>query len=321
MRPYTRAFMLVLGAALVTVVALSAQAAARALIFTPGSYDFGPVAVGQSVSTEFVLSYTGKGSSDTVTVTLMPKSTRTYTAPFTITANGCRGKSLTAKATCTVTVSYSPSAAGATDTGTLRATSQDQPLRSNSVTMTGSGATGPPSGCTLGSDDEDFNAAAGGTPATFGDPGAGTVSYGIGGQIVVAGNGGTDPWTPSPWPWTSQFTAGDQGLWSGMPDSTTLTASITFTFDEPLGMVIAGAVVQDSGYLTQMTARDSSGNLVVSGDNPRTLASDGTLGPIIAGGSANTIKTVTLTTTAPHGFVVPYISWACMGPPGPPDGS
>ncbi|HEY3541345.1 MAG TPA: CHRD domain-containing protein [Gaiellaceae bacterium] len=122
-------------AAITLLVAATGQAGSEpSLAWTPssnGTYDFGSVVAGQTVSQEFTLTNEGhKVKGLTVSLSGSPA--------FTITADTCADvKKVDAKRTCSVTVAYSP--VSASDAATL-SVEADKPDSDASLALTGSGA-------------------------------------------------------------------------------------------------------------------------------------------------------------------------------------
>jgi virginiamycin B lyase len=111
-------------------------AALPALAFTPstnGTYDFGAVKVGETVSQTFTLTNSGGSASAAITIALSGSEA------FTQTADTCTGTSLGPKKSCIVTVDYTPEAAGQTDVGTLTATAKKLDGAAE-LALTGTGA-------------------------------------------------------------------------------------------------------------------------------------------------------------------------------------
>jgi hypothetical protein len=103
----------------------------------PGTYNYGTVNAGQSVSQTFTLANSGGSATSALTITL------TGSAAFTKTADSCTGASLGPGKSCTVTVSYAPASAGQTDSGTLTASpaSPNKAEAAASLTLQGASAT------------------------------------------------------------------------------------------------------------------------------------------------------------------------------------
>ena len=106
-----------------------------------GTYDYGTLTAGTTVSKTFTLRNTGGSDTSALTITL--------TGPaFTTTADSCTGTSLGPGKSCTVAVSYAPASASQTDTGTLTAAAHKAAVTArlalrgasaNTVTVTGPG--------------------------------------------------------------------------------------------------------------------------------------------------------------------------------------
>jgi hypothetical protein len=99
-----------------------------------GSYDFGAVTLGQTVSQTFTLSNTGNSATGVLSVSLSGAGA----AAFSITLNTCKAAPLGKGKSCAVTVRYTPSGAFQTDTATLTASGK-RPALSASITLTGTG--------------------------------------------------------------------------------------------------------------------------------------------------------------------------------------
>jgi len=104
-------------AAAVLVVAIGGQAGrSPSLAWSPeGSFGFGLVAVGDTVSQTFTLTNSGGSASAALKIDLSGP------ASFTISDDGCTGTSLGPNKSCTVDVVYSPTTSGPSFTATLGA--------------------------------------------------------------------------------------------------------------------------------------------------------------------------------------------------------
>jgi centrosomal CEP192-like protein/low-density lipoprotein receptor class B len=125
------------GVLLATAVLLVAVPAGQAgsppaLAFTPSSYHYGTVTVGQTASQTFTLRNNGGTGTGALSVAL------TGSSAFTKTADTCSATSLGPRKSCSVTVTYTPSTAGS-DSATLSASSK-KPAASASVVLSGQGA-------------------------------------------------------------------------------------------------------------------------------------------------------------------------------------
>jgi HYDIN/CFA65/VesB family protein len=128
--------------ALLTPAAAQARGTAPAIDWSPttdvGTYDYGAVTPGQTVSLTFTLTNTGGSATAMLTVTF------SGSAAFSMTSDGCTGTSLGPGKSCDVTVQYAPTTAGQSDSATLDASGK-KVAASASLTLTGSGAvTGTP---------------------------------------------------------------------------------------------------------------------------------------------------------------------------------
>ena len=118
----------------VVTVDVQMQGGSAPLAWSPGSWDFGAVAVGKTAGpVTLVLSNAGTLPGGAVDLALSPPGA------FVLSADGCSGQALAPGASCTVDVSYSPTAAGQA-TATLTASAN--PGRSASVTLSGLGGYG-----------------------------------------------------------------------------------------------------------------------------------------------------------------------------------
>jgi virginiamycin B lyase len=143
MKRYLTAGLLLLGLALTALLAAgSAQGGKMKPIpqfsLTPPSGAYGEVAVGRTVPRDFTLSVIPKGTYGPVTTSLSSPSWG-----FTITADRCNGKRISASKSCTITVSYSPTAVGASDAATLRANMGSEVVASVDLGGTGFANTQP----------------------------------------------------------------------------------------------------------------------------------------------------------------------------------
>ena len=84
---------------------------------SPGTYNFGTLNAGQTLSQAFTLTNSGSGSTSALTVKL------TGSGAFSVTKDACTGVKLASKKSCSVTVQYAPTASGQTDSAILTATS------------------------------------------------------------------------------------------------------------------------------------------------------------------------------------------------------
>jgi virginiamycin B lyase len=82
---------------------------------TNGGFDFGPVAVGQSLSQTFTLTNSGGSASAALTISLSGSTA------FAIAVDSCTGRSLGPRKSCGVDVEYAPTSATTNDTATLTA--------------------------------------------------------------------------------------------------------------------------------------------------------------------------------------------------------
>jgi hypothetical protein len=126
------------------VAATSAQAAGRpvpVLAWSPtasgGTYDFGAIdGVGGKTATQtFTLTNSGGSAAGTLAPVAL---TNTSGTAFSITSDGCSGRSLGPRKSCQVTVEYAPTTSGESDSATLTAIGEHA---SASITLTGQGGT------------------------------------------------------------------------------------------------------------------------------------------------------------------------------------
>jgi hypothetical protein len=138
-------FIVVAAAAAVTLLVVPAAGeAARppALGWSPatsgGSYNFGTFDAGARRSVVFTLTNPGGSATGRLAVTL------SGSAAFSITADGCSGRSVGPRRSCAVTVRYAAAAAGRSDRATLAASGK-KPAARASLALTGASALlGPP---------------------------------------------------------------------------------------------------------------------------------------------------------------------------------
>jgi hypothetical protein len=150
---------------------------------SPGTYNYGTVSAGQTVSQVFTLTNLSGKATTALTVTLAGP------AAFTKTKDSCTGHTLAAVAPgnrCGVLVTYAPTASGQTDSATLAATSST-PADNASLTLTGTGgkaapaiSTSPGAGGAVGTTVTDTAALSGGA-----SPG-GTVEFQLYGPSTAA---------------------------------------------------------------------------------------------------------------------------------------
>lgn len=95
-------------------LALTGQAGSPSLSWSPASFDFGSVTVGDSGTHSFTLTNSGDGTSGALTSSL------TGSNALSIGNDTCTGATLAPGGTCSVTVAYVPTQGG-TDSGTLAA--------------------------------------------------------------------------------------------------------------------------------------------------------------------------------------------------------
>src|SRR6266513_446694 len=147
MNAFRKALTAVAGLVLACAAAGTAAASAgpAVLAFHPAPFDYGPLPVGLLAARTFTLANTGDRASSALTVRLSGP------AAFTITADGCTGKSLGPGKTCTVRVRFAPAQVG-TVTATLRAVSKNRAATATGA-LAGTGGKGAGSGsgqhCTI----------------------------------------------------------------------------------------------------------------------------------------------------------------------------
>ena len=106
------------------------------MAWTPSTYDYGAVTLGQTASNTFTLTNSGGSASGALSVAL----SGTGAAAYSITSDACTGTALGKGKSCDVTVQYAPGGAG-TDMAMLTANGKKSSA-SASVDLTGSGAVG-----------------------------------------------------------------------------------------------------------------------------------------------------------------------------------
>jgi hypothetical protein len=182
-----------------TSVALTGTGATPgALSLSPGTQDFGTVAVGAaSQATVFTVANTGQSP----TAALALAITGQEAAEFTLGSDLCSGKTLAGGASCTVGVTFSPTAAGAA-TATLTASAAGL---AGTATASLSATAAPPAAFALSPATYDFGSIAQGsttaqqafTVKNTGGTASGTASVAVGGanaaDFVIASNGCTAP--------------------------------------------------------------------------------------------------------------------------------
>jgi hypothetical protein len=143
-----------------------------------GTYNYGTLQAGQTVSKAFVLTNSGGSATAALKITL------TGSGAFTKTADTCTGTSLGPRKSCSVTVQYAPTTPGQGDAATLTAASGKTLA---SLTLLGAAAkaspaitTSPSSGGTVGAAVKDTAALAGGHSPT------GTITFNLYGPSATA---------------------------------------------------------------------------------------------------------------------------------------
>ena len=144
MRGLLRRAAVVAGAAVVLLgpaVGVVGAAAGPVLSWSPttssGTYNYGTVAVGQTVSQVFTLKNSGSRAIGALTVSL------TGSGAFSKTKDACAGVKLGPGTSCSVTVAYAPVGSGQSDSGTLTATS-GKPAATASLALRGASAKASP---------------------------------------------------------------------------------------------------------------------------------------------------------------------------------
>jgi virginiamycin B lyase len=97
---------------------------------SPGTYDFGVVAPGESAQVALTLANVGGSGTSAIAVTT------TGSPAFSIASDGCSLTSLSPRRSCVVIVRYSPTEGAAADVGTLRASGR-KPNTSASLSLLG----------------------------------------------------------------------------------------------------------------------------------------------------------------------------------------
>jgi hypothetical protein len=185
------------GAGLPASVALTGTGAAPgAISISPGTKDFGSVAVGAtSASTVFTVSNGGQSPTAALTLALTGQNA----AQFALGSDACTGKTLAGGASCTVAVTFAPTAAG-TAMATLTASAAGL---AGTATASLSGTAAPPGAFALSPTTYDFGSIAQGsttaqqafTVKNTGGTASGTASVTVGGanaaDFAIASNGCT----------------------------------------------------------------------------------------------------------------------------------
>ncbi|MGD0247384.1 MAG: hypothetical protein ABSB59_44660 [Streptosporangiaceae bacterium] len=151
-----------------------------------GTYNYGTLHAGQTVSKAFSLTNSGSTGTSALKITLSSSSA------FIKTADTCTGTSLGPKKTCSVTITYAPATSGQNDTATLTGTS-NKPAATASLTLRGASApksspaiaTTPSPGGPVGSTVRDTARLSGGSSPT------GTIEFKLYGPSAPASCSGT----------------------------------------------------------------------------------------------------------------------------------
>jgi hypothetical protein len=118
-------------------VAASAATTPASLAWAPttslGTYDYGTLSSGATKSVTFTLTNVGGKATGSLTITLSGPSA------FTLTQNGCTGRSLGPNKSCTDAIEYAPQSSGQSASATLDATGKST---SASLTLTGTSGVG-----------------------------------------------------------------------------------------------------------------------------------------------------------------------------------
>ena len=137
-RPVSAAFAAVGLAAVALLVPTAMGGGAPSIGWSPttsaGTFDYGVVDVGRTMSQDFALTNSGGSATAALKVSL------SGSPAFSITSDGCTATSLGKKKSCVVTVDYAPSTAGQSNAATLTATGNKKAAAATSMTLTGSGA-------------------------------------------------------------------------------------------------------------------------------------------------------------------------------------
>jgi hypothetical protein len=293
---------------LIPAAGLASTSGGPLLIWSPttsaGTYSYGTVAAGQTVSQTFTLTNSGG------TATAALKVTLTGSPAFTKLGDTCAGARLKSNTSCNVTIQYAPHTNGQNDSATLTAASS-KPAAAASLTLKGAAAkaspviaTSPSAGGTVGATTvKDTATLSGGS-----SPG-GTITFTLYGPsatancttapadtetVTVSGNGsyttpaGAKPSQAGTYWWTASY-SGDSAnnpAASGCgAESVTISQAAPALATAPSGGGTVGTAVTDSAALA-------------GGDNPAGTIEFKLYGPSAAANCAGTPvfdKTVTVT--------------------------
>jgi hypothetical protein len=129
-----------IGGAVVAHAAPTPASLAWSPTTSSGTYDYGTLAAGATKSITFTLTNAGGKASGPLTITLSGPSA------FTISSNGCNGRSLGPNKSCTVPVQYAPKSIGQSESATLTASGKAE---SSSLTLIGKAGVGVAHNLTL----------------------------------------------------------------------------------------------------------------------------------------------------------------------------
>jgi hypothetical protein len=145
-----------------------------------GTYNYGTLTAGQTLSQAFTLTNSGGTATSALKIRLAGSSA------FTKTADTCTATSLGPKKSCSVTITYAPTTSGQTDKATLTATS-NKPSATASLTLLGAAqatpatiSTTPSAGGPLGTTVTDTATLSGGASPT------GTIEFTLYGPSATA---------------------------------------------------------------------------------------------------------------------------------------
>jgi len=189
-------FVLLVAALALLAPAVGQAASGPAIAFNPSSNDYGTIDANTTASQTFVLRNSGGKATSALQVTL------TGSSAFSVTSDGCTGRSLGPRKSCSVTVQYKPTAVGSADSATLTASSK-KPLATASALLTGK-TNG--SDCDAFNDDPFFNRLYGalGTSGTF-----------AAGDVLTLSAG--EPENPGPFPTTQIILSVDESFAASAP--------------------------------------------------------------------------------------------------------
>lgn len=144
----------------------------------PGGNNYGTVEGGSSKSETFTLTNAGGKASASLTV----KVTNSKGTSFSITSDGCSGRSLGPRKSCSVTVRFAPATNGESDSATLQATAHQG---SASIALHGSSA-GSKSSFTIVDEQREQESAGQYTTAEITVPAGAAIEY----RVTITNTGG-----------------------------------------------------------------------------------------------------------------------------------